>query len=270
MIGVSHISTLGSKEAIAKAKLEILTGMNPEGILICNGDEPLIKIGLSELNVPETLHIIQFGESRNNDYYPVKQMVSGEGIHFIDNNAQQYFIPMLGKHNILNALASIAAGKELHIPLEKISDGFKKLNVTDMRMQQIKTQFGYTVINDAWNASPASMLAAIQTMIELTGYKKKLLVLGDMLELGADEIEYHKDIGHFLNNEEIDYVYTIGRLSNQISDQLYNKFPHQHVKHFTSKNELVESIKKVIGIDDVILVKGSRGMKLEEVVKEMI
>lgn len=270
MIGVSHISTLGSKEAIAHAKLEILTGLHPEGAFIFNGDEALLNQGIADINLPDTLRIIHFGESIHNDYYPLDHYVSDTGIHFTSNEYQEYFIPMLGKHNILNALASIATANVLKINAENIKLGLLNLVVTDMRMQKIETDLGCTIINDAWNASPASMQAAVQTMIELRGYKRKILVLGDMLELGLNEIEYHKEIGTQILHSDFDYVFSIGRLSSHITDQLYNTFPTNHVQHFTNNDLLIESISNLIEENDVILFKASRGMKMEEVINKLM
>lgn len=269
MIGVSHISTMGSKEAISKAKLEILTGLNQEGTFIFIGDEQLLSKELTKLKIPESIKIIRFGESPDNNYYTTREEQSDEGVHFILNDRQEYFIPMLGKHNVFNAIASIAAAKELKISLKNIKSGLQKIVITEMRMQQIKTKLGYTIINDAWNASPVSMKAAIQTMAGLTGYKRKILVLGDMFELGVNEVEYHKEIGQVIKYGLVDYVFTIGNLSEHISNQLYKSFPSTHVKHFLSSQELVEHINNVIEENDVILFKGSRGMKLEEVVKKL-
>ncbi|MEF3351818.1 UDP-N-acetylmuramoyl-tripeptide--D-alanyl-D-alanine ligase [Paenibacillus sp. GYB006] len=269
MIGISHISTMGSKEAIAKAKLEILTGLNQEGTFIYNGDEPLLSDELTKMKIPESLKIIRFGEFSNNHYYPVKEEQSDEGVHFILNDREEYVIPMLGKHNVFNAIASIAAAKELKISIKNIKSGLQKIVITEMRMQQIKTKLGYTIINDAWNASPVSMKAAIQTMTELTGYKRKLVVLGDMLELGINEAQYHKEMGQVIQYGLVDYVFTIGTLSENISNQLYESFPSTHVKHFISSEELADHIDNVIEENDVILFKGSRGMKLEEVVNKL-
>ena len=269
MIGVSHISTMGSKEAISKAKLEILTGLNQEGTFIYNGDEPLLSNELTKMKIPESLKIILFGESSDNHYYPVREEQSDEGIHFILNDREEYVIPMLGKHNVFNAIASIAAAKELKISLKNIKSGLQSIVITEMRMQQIKTKLGYTIINDAWNASPVSMKAAIQTMTELTGYKRKIVVLGDMLELGVNEVEYHKEMGQVIKYGFVDYVFTIGTLSEHISNQLYESFPSTHVKHFISSQELADHIDNVIEENDVILFKGSRGMKLEEVVRKL-
>ncbi|TCZ80211.1 UDP-N-acetylmuramoyl-tripeptide--D-alanyl-D-alanine ligase [Paenibacillus albiflavus] len=268
MIGVSHIATLGSKEAIAKAKLEIIAGLHQSGTLIYYGDEPLLSKGVS--GEPKTFRIIKFGESSVNDYYPIKQYVSNDGIHFTSNDSQDYLIPMFGTHNILNALASIAAGNELKIASKDIKNGLQNLTVTEMRMQQIKTKLGCTIINDAWNASPVSMKAAIQTITELTGYKRKILILGDMLELGANEIVYHQEIGNEINHDEINYVFTIGNLSEHISNQLYSKFTSSHVKHFQDKQELINHINNIIEENDLILIKGSRGIKLEEIVEKLI
>ncbi|WP_256223555.1 UDP-N-acetylmuramoyl-tripeptide--D-alanyl-D-alanine ligase [Paenibacillus sp. 1_12] len=270
MIGVSHIANLGSKEAIAHAKLEIVAGLHQKGLLLINGDDPVLAKALSELDLPTSIRTLRFGGAAGNELYLLEQKVTDTTLHFRTNTQHEYVLPMLGNHNVLNALAAIASSSELHIPADKIAAGLLQVVVTEMRMQRIQTKFGYTIINDAWNASPSSMEAAIQTLISLSGYKHKILVLGDMLELGPDEIKYHIKISESIRYDEIDYVFTIGPLSEVITQELFNRFPPSHVQHYENKEPLIDCIQHVLMKDDIVLVKGSRGMKLEEIVQRLI
>src|SRR4029078_11838205 len=109
-----------------------------------------------------------------------------------------------------NAIASIAVAKQLNITEENIEKGLKNINITGVRMEKLISRRGFSVINDAWNSSPTSVIAALETFQELTGYRNKILVLGDMLELGELEEDYHKEIGRLVNPNKIDIVFTYG------------------------------------------------------------
>lgn len=221
MIGVSHLSSLGSREEIAAAKLEIIDGLQDDGILIYNGDEPL-------------------------------------------------FIPLLGAHNVINAVATIAVATTMGLSPTEIDMGFQSLRVTSMRMEKILSTLGFTIINDAWNASPISMSAAIKTFEELTGYSRKHLVLGDMLELGEQEQEFHRDIGRMIDPVKIDFVYTVGNLSKYIAFEAEKRFPVGGVQAYNDKKELAQVLKNRVMPNDAIMLKGSRGIQLESLLPNLL
>lgn len=266
MIGVSHLASLGSREGIASAKLEILEGLNPCGVFIINGDEPLLNKPLSEMRLPETLKVIRFGESPGNDYYPLEINLNESSLSFTMNKYQAEFsVPMLGRHNVLNVLAAMAVADCFQIKQPDIQSGLEKLVMTGMRMERIVTPRGFMIINDAWNASPVSMKAAIETLSNLEGFNRRILILGDMLELGDKEIEFHAKIAKCIDMSKIQTVFTIGNLSKIISDTLHRTRTTGEVKHFTSKAELTAACKPLLNHNDVVLIKGSRGLKLEEI-----
>lgn len=266
MIGVSHLSNLGSREAIALAKLELLDGLDPKGVLIMNGDEPLLTEALSELNVPETISVITFGDMESNDYFPPHMTSTPTALTFnVNKYCDGFSMPLLGNHNVLNALAAIAAADHFAISQVNIQKGLANLEITGMRMERISSLEGFLIINDAWNASPVSMKAAIETISNLDGYDKKVLVLGDMLELGNQEHAFHEEIALSIDTSRIHSVFTFGNLSKVISDKISTSKLKGESRHFTSKEELVSACRRILTKDDVILVKGSRGLKLEEV-----
>lgn len=139
-----------------------------------------------------------------------------------------------------------------------------------MRFQMLKGKSGTTIINDAWNASPSSVKEAIETFEQLVGYKKKIIVLGDMLELGQAEEKYHRDIGQILNPNTIDYIFTIGERAKMIAQEAKVRYTNGKVKAFLTKEKAITEILSVCNPEDAVLVKGSRGMALEEVVQELI
>lgn len=181
MIGQSHLETLGSREEIAKAKFEIIDGLNDDGLFLYNGDEPLLSQNINMLGIESK----SFGGKYTNDLFPTNVQLDEYGVHFKLNNTKiQYDVPLHGKHNILNAIVGIAVGQFYKVPIEKIQEALQQINITQMRFQFLTAKTGFTIINDAWNASPSSMKAAIETLQKLNAYEKKIIVIGDMLELG--------------------------------------------------------------------------------------
>ncbi|NOU91814.1 UDP-N-acetylmuramoyl-tripeptide--D-alanyl-D-alanine ligase [Paenibacillus sp. LMG 31456] len=272
MIGLSHLSSLGSREEIAAAKLEIVIGLQSNGVLILNGDEPLLKNGLDEMSLSKSIRIIRIGENNEtNDYYASVIQQETENTSFLVNTfMESCMIPILGKHNVLNALASIAVGETLCVPTNRIRMGLAQLKMTGMRMEKVESKAGFTMINDAWNASPVSMKAAIGAFEELKGYSRKFLILGDMLELGECEKQFHREIGEGIDPNKVDYVFTIGKIAQEIAIEATKKFKDaDRVKAFQHKKEAISEIRALIRPQDVLLVKGSRGMQLEEIVWEL-
>jgi len=264
MIGAAHLSSLGSKEEIAAAKLEILNGLKNGGCLVYNGDDPLLTTKLCNVQRNTSIETISFGQEHFNDITSENIVTNPDGSKFSVAN-DKYYLPLLGGHNINNALATIAIALKMGFSSSEINEGFRNLKLPGMRMEKIDSSLGFTIINDAWNASPDSVSAAIKTFQELTGYRRKYLVIGDMLELGEREEEYHRNIGRSLDPLEINYVYTFGELSRLIALEATKNYPVGAVKTFMDKMDLARSLKKVITENDVILLKASRGMQLDAI-----
>ncbi len=267
MIGQSHLETLGSREEISKAKLEIIDGLKEEGLLLYNGDETL----LSQKNNVLVLECKSFGEKDTNDLFPTNVQLDEYGVHFKLNDSKiQYDVPLHGKHNILNTIVGIAVGQFYNVPTEKIQDALRQINITHMRFQFLTAKTGFTIINDAWNASPSSMKAAIETLQKLNAYKKKIIVIGDMLELGKAAETYHREIGKMLNQENISYVFTYGEMAEIVAEEAMKTYATGQVQSYNNKSKIAEEVLKIITKKDVVLLKGSRGMALEEIVQNWI
>ncbi|MDF2725836.1 MAG: murF, partial [Paenibacillus sp.] len=204
MIGLSHLASLGSREEIAAAKLEIIQGMPHGGVLVYNGDEPLLVNGLPPTLDGRKQTCIRFGLDESNTYCSNSTVTRPDGSSF-SVGEHTYDLPLLGAYNVANALAVIAVAAQMGIHPAEIQEGFRAIQITAMRMEQTVSPDGFTIINDAWNASPVSMAAAIQTFAGLTGYARKHLVVADMLELGEEEVEYHREIGRRVNADEVDF-----------------------------------------------------------------
>ncbi|MDQ0216308.1 UDP-N-acetylmuramoyl-tripeptide--D-alanyl-D-alanine ligase [Oikeobacillus pervagus] len=267
-IGEAHLQDLGSREAIAEAKLEITNGLHENGLIVYFGDEPLLTRSLAREN---RFRICTFGYSDQNTLYPVNIHQSHDGSVFsicgLDN--VQFELPVLGKHNVLNALAAMLVANELDVSFESMKESLRHVELTKMRMEIIEGQKGERIINDAYNASPTSMKAAIELITYLEGFEEKIVVLGDMLELGPDEKIFHEEVGKSMNAEKIEYVFTYGPLGEHIARGALTVFPKDRVFSFRDKQKLIDQLRSVITGKEIILVKASRGMKLEEVVQSL-
>lgn len=264
-IGESHLLDLGSREGIAEAKLEILQGLKNGGLAVLHGDEPLLmeRIQRHKGNVK----VETFGRNETNDFYPTEITQLENGNRFRINASEIAFeLPVLGTHNILNALASMLIANYFSVPFEKMNEGLASIKLTNMRMELVEGKQGEKIINDAYNASPTSMMAAIELVSNLQGYQRKILVLGDMLELGPQEEQYHQQIGEAINGEKVDLLFTYGTLGGYIANQARTVLGSDRVFAFTEKEALIQELKQHVNNKTLILVKASRGMRLEEIV----
>lgn len=264
-IGEAHLMDLGSREGIAEAKLEITKGLKKDGLFIFHGDEPLLQERVPGLS----LKTATFGEASSNDYYPAKIIQEPTGTLFEVNN-EEYFIPVLGKHNVWNALAAYAVADYYGVEKDAIKKGFSSTKLTGMRLELIQAKNGASIINDAYNASPTSMLAAIDLIENLKDFDQKIVVLGDMLELGDDEVEYHQQVGREIKQNNISHIFTYGKLGKEIAKGAKENQPVDIVHHYDQKDELIKHLQSIVKEKDIVLVKASRGMKLEEVVNSIV
>lgn len=267
-IGEAHLLDLGSREGIADAKMEIVEGLKDNGTFIYHGDEPLLLERVAQLD--KKVNTLSFGSGHTTDFYPVKIEALDDHMEFtIEKNGLHSFeIPVLGYHNVQNALAALMVGHLLDVTWEQMAQGLKQLVLTNMRMEVTIGANGEKIINDAYNASPTSMKAAIELVKGMADNGRKILVLGDMLELGPEEEAFHLKMGELIT-EEIDYVFTFGELAKKIAEGATHNIGSERVFHFDDKKRLSASLKDFADAHSIILVKASRGMRLEEVVQSL-
>ncbi|QHW30380.1 UDP-N-acetylmuramoyl-tripeptide--D-alanyl-D-alanine ligase [Paenibacillus rhizovicinus] len=272
-IGDSHMLQLGSRAGIAKAKLEIVAGLRPGGLLLMNGDEPLLHEGVRSVQLPDGVDVQTFGLQDGSRWVADNISVDATSSMFDvkgDAELQRVLLPVAGRHNVSNALAAIAAAKKLGVPADVIRKGFEQLKLTSMRIEPSMAHNGAMVLNDAYNASPTSVRAAIDVVDGLQGYRHKWLVLGDMLELGPQENEMHGEIGAYITPSKADAVLTFGAMSQHTAAAAAKQFAaaglEERVRAFEDKQQLAEWLLAQLQPEDLVLVKGSRGMRMEEVV----
>lgn len=265
-IGESHIEFFKSREGIARAKFEITNHMKNDGYFIYNGDEPLLTSLVEKTNI----NSISCGFNKCNDIILENYELNKDEIHFNINKSNLNFVTTLkGKHNLLNIMFAIAICRKLNMNYTDILESIKSIDsITNMRLQSITYKDNSLIINDAYNASPTSMKAAIDVTDELRDFNYKTIVLGDMFELGTNELEYHKEIGLYINNttKTINRLITVGTLSKNI----YNTANIKEKYAFSSNEEVISFLKNNKKDNEVILFKASRSMKLEKIIEEII
>ena len=252
-IGDSHLEFLGSRENVFKAKSEIIKHVKNKMFL--NGDDPFLK-DLPGIKVS--------AEGKETAGYRAENITpSNEGTKFDLNNSQTLETNLIGGHNILNLLFGIAVSEEFGIRSEDIADELKKIRITAMRFQKIENS-NITYINDAYNASPISMEKAILTFSDIYNDRYKIVVLGDMLELGDKEAQFHEELGEILRTTKQNEILLYGPLMKN----LYEKIKDMNVFHFEDKSFIREKLRRYNNEKVAVLLKGSRGMRLEEIIEE--
>lgn len=262
-IGEAHMQDLGSREGIARAKFEITRGLDENGVLFYDGDEPLL---VSLVQKEANLQSKSFGFSSTNQLTAVNIATTEEGSHFTVKGELQgeFFIPILGKHQVKNTLSAMLVAKALGLSDEDIRKALKQVSLTDMRMQLISLG-DLLFINDAYNAAPTSMKAAIDFMKSTTLKEDKWLVLGDMLELGENEKEFHEQLAESIDEKEISRVCLFGPRMKSLYVKLVPIFNERLVYSEDNYEVIIETIQKYASNHSLILLKGSRGMKLETI-----
>lgn len=262
-IGISHIENLKTRENILKAKLEITDFFKESNVLVVNGDNDMLKtVALKNYKLIKTstngageFEALNIKLSEDKCSFDIKE----EDIVF-----EGFEIPVPGKHNVQNALLAVAAARELGLTYEEMLKGIEKLTVTSMRLDIVRKS-KLTIVDDSYNASPDSMMAAIDVVMNIDG-KRKVAILGTMRELGEKSYEAHKSVGKYAKEKGIEELITVGEFNDAYGEGYGNDKSH---RKFSDVNELISILKSIINKDDVVLVKASRSMKFENVVKSL-
>ncbi len=264
-IGTAHIGNLGSRENILKAKLEILEGLPSNGFVVINNDNDLLHKWYLENK--EKYHIITYGIEKDSDYMAEKIKETEKGSSYVlKQTGQEIKVPVGGKHFVLNSLCAIAVGSIFHIPMEKMKKGIAKFELTEKRMDVEVLKNNITLIKDYYNANYDSMKAALEYLGSLQG-KRKIAVLGDMLELGSYAKELHQKVGQEVVKNHIDVLITVGKEAQQIAEIAKQEIKDVILCH--SNEEAIEKIQQIKQEKDCILLKASNGMHFGEIAEKL-
>ncbi len=266
-VGVSHIEVLGSEEAIASAKGELVESIPESGRVFLNGDDAW-SVALAERTSAATT---RYGLGDGLDVRATDIDLSDTGTPMFSLHAEQGCVrvelPIPGRHNVYNALAAAAVGLYLEVSLEDVARGLQEASFTGMRMEVFQTASGVTIINDAYNANPTSMRAALEALVDIPAEARRIAVLGDMAELGSLEELAHFRMGEYVAQLNLDSLVTVGPRARRIADgALAAGMSADAVRPCVTTDEASEVLDDVLSAGDVVLVKASRVMGLERIV----
>lgn len=265
--GRAHIGEFGSEENIARAKAEILNGLQKGGIFIYNGDS---KWSALWQELAASVASVSFGVNEQADY---RGMLDGYRMRWTEQGYQAEFdvheqktgndytvsLSLAGLHNAMNALAAVAAARELGLAAEHVQHALAGLKPVAGRLCPVRGANGQLLIDDTYNANPDSVAAAIDVLVTAPG--RKILVLGDLAELGEAAPGMHAELGALAADRGVDLLYTFGDLSKAASGSFSGP-----AKHFESRDVLIETLRRETAHGDYLLVKGSRSSAMEKVV----
>lgn len=255
----AHLEGLGSVAGVAKAKGEIFLGLPDNGTAVLNHDDDFYHYWLELIGQHKHL---SFGFNKDADVTVTNMQNDVISLHTPKGDVD-IKLPLLGKHNVANAMAAAAAALAIGIDLNAIKAGLENIKPAPGRLQLHILANGVKIIDDTYNANPFSLQAAVATLATFVG--KKILVLGDMKELGEDAKALHQHAGKDIRGAGIDYLFTFGELSANTAHAF-----GEGAYHFSEQEKLVNALRPFLYNQTTILVKGSRSMKMEKVVAGLV
>ena len=265
-IGTCHLENLGDRDGVLKAKTEIFKFLKPNGHIVLNGDDDK----LSTVKEQEGIAPVFFGMSQGCQVYGdeiVSRGLKGMtcNIH-IGEDSFKVDIPMPGRHMVYNALAAAAVGRIYGLTDEQIKAGIESLEPISGRFRMIDTE-KFLIVDDCYNANPMSMKASLDVLQDGAG--RRVAVLGDMGELGTDEVQLHEGVGEHAGKCDIDVLICTGKLCKSMAEKAMQTNPNLKVIYEPDRESLLEHLKGYVQQGDTILVKASHFMKFEEVVEKL-
>lgn len=260
-----HLEGVGDLEGVARAKGEIFQGLGKDGIAVLNRDDTFFNYWREQIGSHQ---FITFGLHPNADVSAAIQAApnskDGQRITLRTPKGNlNLHLPLLGKHNVLNALAAVAAAISINIDMQAIKHGLEKINPAPGRLEPHFLANDVKIIDDTYNANPFSLQAAIDILASFAG--KKILVLGDMKELGDEARLFHQVAGEQIRRSGIDYLFTYGELSTNTSAAF-----GEGAYHFNEQIKLINALRPFLNSQVTILVKGSRSMHMEKIVAGLV
>ena len=263
-VGETHMELLGSIENIAKAKSEMAQAIEIDGKVVLNADDEHV----AKMHEVTKERPIYFGINHAADVKAFNVKTVGEGKTefdaFIGENMAHFTLNMLGIHNVYNCLAALAVGYACGLTIEEMQKGLASFKPTAMRFEYKKVG-DFNVINDAYNASPMSTKAALSNLAKVTD-GRKILVMGDMFELGSVEVKAHEDIAVQAKEAGVSIIVTRGTLTQNTARKA-REIGIPEVYECANHEEAVATLKKVLQKDDTVLFKGSHGMHMEKIIE---
>lgn len=265
-IGLVHAERAGSQEAIAKGKAELVQALPADGVAILNYDDPFVR----QMGEQTEAQVMYYGLTSDSELWA--DQIEGLGlegvrfqVHYRDESLSLR-VPMIGRHSVHTALRAIAVGLVEEMQWDEIVKGLR-FGHAQLRLVAVRAENGALLLDDTYNASPKSAIAAINLLEEMEGHK--IAVLGDMLELGKYEHQGHEMVG-IRSADVVDELITVGKRSSVIAQAAEQAgLPAEAITQLETSEEAIEVMRKRLSKDDVVLVKGSRGMHMDQIVPSL-
>jgi UDP-N-acetylmuramoyl-tripeptide--D-alanyl-D-alanine ligase len=270
-VGDAHVGFFGSVDAIADAKAEILEGARADTVLVANADDDRIRARTSTF----AGRVVTFGIDRPATVRAesvVDRGIAGMGAHVrTPRGSVDLTVPLLGRGNLANVLAATAVAVECDVPLAAIAERASRLQAASHRGQVVTLSKGVVVIDDSYNASPAASRRALDVLRAAGAGTRRVAVLGEMLELGDRAAELHAEVGRAAAAAALDLLIAVGgdAAGALVDAAVAAGMPRAHVRHVTTSEAAAEVAAAAVRPGDVILVKGSRGVRTERVVERL-
>ena len=269
MIGEAHIEFFGTRDKIADAKMEITHGLKEDGFFVYNGDEPLLRERATTLDMEQRT----FGRQDSDDLYAT-EVADGRfetSFKVNDDPTIDFKIPLIGDYNVDNALAAIEVGHIFQIPDQVIQGALEHFAITKNRTEWLSGNKGEAILSDVYNSNPTAAKEVLAAFSKTNTEGRHIVVLGDMLELGAQSVQMHADLAADLDPNQIDTVYLIGSDMAALRDRLLTKYEPQNVHYYTADQleQLSSDLQADVTAQDEVMLKASHGLHLEKVVADL-
>ncbi len=264
-IGEEHLEFFGDVESVASEEFSILTCLRGRAFVVVSTQAA--AFAADKATAPYTK--LTYGFEPEADLRASDMTAAAEGQRFKVNNRVEYFLPVLGRHNVINALAAVAIAARFRMSPEEIAAGLQSVRLPPMRMQRIEVG-GLTVINDAYNANPSSMTVALEVLDQLDEPRRKVLILGDMRELGDRSRGCHQSLGRLAGRSTAQLIIAIGAHSRAVADSAASiASTTKRIYSFPTVEFAAEIIPSLIRPGDVVLLKASRAVQLERLLEPL-
>jgi UDP-N-acetylmuramoyl-tripeptide--D-alanyl-D-alanine ligase len=265
-----HLMNFKSVREIAEAKAEMLEGVPPEGVVVANADDAESMRIARDSGLP----MITFALEGAADFMPARIKDRGiGGLSFELRSPKGSFpvaSPLPGIHNLQNLLAAFATCAALGLEPEDVLDGLENAEMSPSRTRIVRFADGWTLYDDTYNSNPYALPLTLETVMRSDGFERRIAMLGDMLELGPSEVEEHRKAGRMIAGLGIDLLITLGPLANHMAESaLAEGMAKEAVISTQDKGVALEALEAVLRAGDLVLIKGSRGVKMETIVAEL-
>jgi UDP-N-acetylmuramoyl-tripeptide--D-alanyl-D-alanine ligase len=263
-VGPAHLETLQSLDGVARAKGELFAALKPGGTAVINADDERV----SQLPVANGVKRLLFGTSPAAQVRGDEIQVTGQAVRFrllTPEGERRVALNVPGRHNVSNALAAAAAAHSIGIGVDLIVRGLEKFTPVSGRMEVVQGEDGVLFIEDGYNANPHSVRVALESLDEMGGSGRRIAVLGDMLELGTAAAGFHREAG-WVAAKRCDYLLLMGEMAGHTSAGARERgMAGERVRVVGSHREAAEHLRRILRPGDRVLIKGSRGMKMEKI-----